>query len=179
MTSRRSKTRRESDPKLNVPKLVRDWEKIAERLPHYPEGAAGNLTLCYSDYERGEIARFYDPSVGRLIYGKYPEPITFPNLIEEREDGFRFTWMSAEQSEVSGMDAHAKAAYGDVLIAGLGLGVLPWLAARNRNVRTITFVEIRAEVIDLIAPVIEHDNTRIVPGDVWDTSTRLLGPTTS
>ena len=65
------------------------------------------------------------------MYGKYSKRITFPNLVEERDDGFRFTWMSAEQSEVSGMDAHAKAAYGDVLIAGLGLGVLPWLAAQE------------------------------------------------
>ena len=131
MTIRQSRGRREPEPKLNVPKLVKDWEKVAERLPHYPEGAAGNLTLCQSNYERGEIARFYDPSVGRLMYGKYSKRITFPNLVEERDDGFRFTWMSAEQSEVSGMDAHAKAAYGDVLIAGLGLGVLPWLAAKK------------------------------------------------
>ena len=167
MTNRRSKGRRESGPKLNLPKLVKDWEKIAERLPPYPEGTAGNLTLCNSNYERGEIARFYDPNVGRLMYGKYPKRITFPNLVEEREDGFRFTWMSAEQSEVSGMDAHAKAAYGDVLIAGLGLGVLPWLASKNRNVRTITVIEIRPEVIELIAPVIENQKINIVQGDVW------------
>ena len=168
MTSRRSKGRRESDPKLNVPKLVKDWEKIAERLPHYPDGVAGNLTLSYSNYERGEIARFYDPSVGRLMYGKYPKRITFPNLVEKREDGLQFTWMSAEQSEVSCMDAHAKAAYGDILIAGLGLGVLPWLAAKNRNVRTITVVEIRSEVVELVAPVIENKKTRIVCGDIWE-----------
>ena len=168
MTNRRSKGRRESEPKLNVPKLVKDWEKIAERLPHYLEGAAGNLTLCYSDYERGEIARFYDPSVGRLMYGKYPKRITFPNLVEKREDEVHFTWMSAEQSEVSGMDAHAKGAYGDVLIAGLGLGVLPWMAAKNPNVRTITVLEIRPEVLELIAPVIENKKTNIVRGDVWE-----------
>ena len=163
MTNRRSKGRRESEPKLNVPKLVKDWEKIAERLPHYLEGAAGNLTLCYSDYERGEIARFYDPSVGRLMYGKYPKRITFPNLVEKREDEVHFTWMSAEQSEVSGMDAHAKGAYGDVLIAGLGLGVLPWMAAKNPNVRTITVLEIRPEVLELIAPVIENKENQHCP----------------
>ena len=63
MTIRQSRGRREPEPKLNVPKLVKDWEKVAERLPHYPEGAAGNLTLCQSNYERGEIARFYDPAL--------------------------------------------------------------------------------------------------------------------
>ena len=143
MAIKRPKGRREPDPKLNVPKLVRDWERVAARLPHYPEGAAGNLTLRQSAYDQGEIARFYDPSAGRLMYGKYPKGITFPTLVEKREDGFEFAWMSADQSEISGMDAHAKAAYGDVLIAGLGLGVLPWLAARNPNVKTITVVEIR------------------------------------
>ena len=175
MTIRRSRGRHDPDPKLNVPKLVKDWEKIAERLPHYLEGAAGNLTLCYSDYERGEIARFYDPSVGRLMYGKYPKRITFPNLVEKREDGVHFTWMSAEQSEVSGMDAHAKGAYGDVLIAGLGLGVLPWLAAKNPNARTITVLEIRPEVLELIAPVIENKRTNIVRGDVWEHINRSPG----
>ena len=168
MLNKRPKGQRRSDPKLNVPKLVKDWEKIAERLPPYPEGAAGNLTLRHSSYEQGEIARFYDPGVGRLMYGKYPKRITFPNLAEKQEEGVEFTWMSADQSELSGMDAHAKAAYGDVLIAGLGLGVLPWLAAKNRNVRTITVVEIRPEVIELIAPVIENKKTRIICGDVWE-----------
>ena len=67
MLKKRPKGQRRSDPKLNVPKLVKDWEKIAERLPPYPEGAAGNLTLRHSSYEQGEIARFYDPGVGRLM----------------------------------------------------------------------------------------------------------------
>ena len=53
MTIRRSKGRREPDPKLNVPKLVKDWERIAGRLPHYPEGTAGNLALRQSSYEQG------------------------------------------------------------------------------------------------------------------------------
>ena len=167
MTNKRFKGRREPDANLNVPKLVKDWEKIAERLPYYPEGAAGNLTLRYSNFERGEIARFYDPGVGRLMYGKYPKRVTFATLVEVRtDDGFPFAWMSADQSEISGMDAHAKAAYGDVLIAGLGLGVLPWLAAKNPNVKTITVVEIRPEVIELIAPVIENRKTKIICGDV-------------
>ena len=97
MTIRRSKGRREPDPKLNVPKLVKDWERIAGRLPHYPEGAAGNLALRQSSYEQGEIARFYDPGAGRLMYGKYPKRITFPILVEAREeDRGNLTWMSAD-----------------------------------------------------------------------------------
>ena len=169
MTIRRSKGRREPDPKLNVPKLVKDWERIAGRLPHYPEGTAGNLALRQSSYEQGEIARFYDPGAGRLMYGKYPKRITFPILVEAREeDRGNLTWMSADQSEVSGMDAHAKAAYGDVLIAGLGLGIMPWLAAKNPNVKTITVVEIQPEVIELIAPIIENKKANIVLGDVWE-----------
>ena len=169
MTTRRPRGRLERDPKLNVPKLVKDWEKVVQRLPKYPEGVAGNLTLRQSSYEQGEIARFYDPGVGRLMYGKYPKRIAFPILVEAREeDGGNLTWMSADQSEVSGMDDHARAAYGDVLIAGLGLGILPWLAAKNPNVRTITVVEIRPEVTELIAPVIENKKVNIVLGDVWE-----------
>ena len=168
MTARQSRVHREPDPKLNVPKLVRDWERIATRLPDYPEGAAGSLTLRYSNYERGEYVRFYDPGVGRLMYEKCPKRLAFATLVEEREDEFAFAWMSADQAEVSGMDAHAKAAYGDVLIAGLGLGILPWLAAKNPNVKTITVVEIRHEVIQLIAPVVANEKIEIVSGDVWD-----------
>lgn len=156
--------------KLNIPQLIRDWEKVKARLPEYPESAAaGNLALRSSHFDRGEIARFYDPSVGRFQYAKYPKAVTFANLVEREEsDGMHFTWMTSDQSEVSGMAAHAKAAYGDVLIAGLGLGVLPWLSAKNLNVQTITVVEIRPEVIELIAPVIGNEKTTIIHGDVWE-----------
>ena len=156
--------------KLNIPNLIRDWEKVKARLPEYPEGAtSGNLALRSSQYAKGEIARFYDPGVGRFQYAKYPKAVTFASLVERREsDGMHITWMTSDQSEVSGMDAHAKAAYGDVLIAGLGLGVLPWLAAKNLNVRSVTVVEIRPEVIELIAPVIANQKTVIIQGDVWE-----------
>ena len=156
-------------PKLNIPRLLKNWEAVFSRLPVYPEGTVGNLSLRYNNYERGEIARFYDPRIGRLMYDRYTKRISFPNLVETPTDGGRpFTWMSAEQSEVSGMAAHARIAYGNVLIAGLGLGVMPWLAAKNVNVKAVTIVEIRPEVVELIAPAIENKKIMVICGDVWE-----------
>ena len=157
-------------PRLNIPQLVRNWEQVMTRLPAYPDGAAaGSLVVQSERYEKGEIARFYDPAAGRFQYDKWPNPVSYTKLVECLEEGeAAFAWMTTEQSEVSSMDAHAKAACGEALLAGLGLGVMPWLTAKNPNVRSITVVETRPELVELIAPVVANKKTTFLVGDVWE-----------
>lgn len=157
-------------PRLNIPQLVRNWERVLARLPAYPDNAvAGSLVVQSERFDKGEIARFYDPAAGRFQYDKCPKPVSYTKLVEgSEEDGDAFAWMTTEQSEVSSMDAHAKAAYGEVLLAGLGLGVMTWLTAKNLNVRSITVVEARPEVVELIAPLVENKKTTVLVGDIWE-----------
>ena len=153
--------------RLNIPELVSDWEQVVAQLPEYPKSSFRNLVLDTSEYEVGEVTRFYDPAVGRLEYAEHPTSVTYPILREQRVDGRWTTWMSADQPEVSAMAAHASAARGDILVAGLGLGILPWLAAKNPSVQSITVIEIRPEVISLIWPIVENDKTTVIQGDLW------------
>lgn len=53
---------------------------------------------------------------------------------------------------------------GDVLIAGLGLGMLVHAAARKRSVRSVTVVELNPEIIRLVGPTLPK-NVRVVQGD--------------
>ena len=61
-------------------------------------------------------------------------------------------------------------AHGDILIAGLGIGMLPAALAEKENVTSITIIELEQEVIDLVEPLIrkyvKHQNKiKIVQGD--------------
>jgi hypothetical protein len=72
-------------------------------------------------------------------------------------------FMSDHSFEVCDSARFAKIAHGDVLISGLGLGVVIGQLERNRRVRSITVLEKSSEVIELVAPhvggcIIEADS---------------------
>ena len=62
-------------------------------------------------------------------------------------------------------------AYGDVLIGGLGIGMVPAALARNPRVKSITIVEKDSELIGLIGPRIKKAVTsipiKIIEGDAY------------
>jgi hypothetical protein len=63
-------------------------------------------------------------------------------------------------------------AKGDVLIAGLGIGLLPASLAEKDDVTSITIIELHQEVIDLVEPLIRKhiknaDKIKIIQGDAY------------
>jgi len=78
-------------------------------------------------------------------------------------------WMSDTPAErVSNLPLY-KAATGDVLMLGLGIGMLPMALARKESVTSITVVEVDPRVIDVVAPTLALSGTevRIVHGDAF------------
>lgn len=71
-------------------------------------------------------------------------------------------------------------AYGDVLIGGLGIGMVPAALARNPQVKSITIVEKDPELIGLIGPRLKKAVTsvpiKIIEGDAYTYPRNLQRP---
>ncbi len=77
-------------------------------------------------------------------------------------------YMSDTPTEQHENRALIRRARGDVLIAGLGIGmVLPPLLA-NPDVTSVTVVEVNADVITLVAPFFPDPKLTVVEGDIFD-----------
>lgn len=61
-------------------------------------------------------------------------------------------WMSNSPSEIEDMKRLSCDATGNVLVAGLGMGMLINLLDKNENVTSITVVELNQDVIDFVSP---------------------------
>ena len=62
-----------------------------------------------------------------------------------------------------------KEAHGDILVAGLGLGMINESLMNNPNVKSITIVEKNQEVIDLVWPHCpKNEKIRLVHADIYD-----------
>lgn len=83
--------------------------------------------------------------------------------------------MSDTPAEISDFIYQVKEFHGDVLIAGLGLGLVTEAIARNKKVKSICVVEKSQDVIDLVwrhlvskTPVGKMDNYGVVCQDIFD-----------
>lgn len=77
------------------------------------------------------------------------------------------TWMSTQLQEISQMHEPVRTARGNVLIGGLGLGVIAHLIAAKKPVKRITVVEIEKDLIDLVKPFL-NSRIEIVHADLFD-----------
>lgn len=60
-------------------------------------------------------------------------------------------------------------AYGDVLIGGLGIGMIILAIQNKPEVKSITIIEKNQEVIDMIAPQLKfNDKVKIIRADVFE-----------
>ena len=60
-------------------------------------------------------------------------------------------------------------ANGDVLIAGLGIGLIVLPIQDKEEVKSITIIEMNQEVIDIVAPQLPlNDKVKIVKGDIFE-----------
>ena len=149
---------------FNVDHLAAHCTTTLASLPDYPEVEQGTLKLSRSKGETGRTERWYNPKMGRFLYTKNPMPIEYPAL-EQLDLDTWITWMSGSPDECLAMSSMARSASGDVLIGGLGLGILAWLCAAKPTVRSVTVVEMQQGVIDIVSPVISHPKIAVIQDD--------------
>lgn len=82
-------------------------------------------------------------------------PLTTLQL-QEGARGWK-TWMVDDPPQWRSMQKFAEAATGNVLVAGLGLGLVVHALDANINVKGVTIVERNTDVINLITPLLPHD----------------------
>lgn len=149
---------------------VWSWETPAT---HYPEGQSGRIILYRSMVPEG-----YELSMGgvmgydRCVFLRSC-PITI--LQEGVKDPMRTEtiWMSDTPMEWYGMGEFSIRLEGpDVLVGGLGLGLIVWHLSNRRDVRRVVVVERSGDVIRLVKPylpanilveVVEDDFMSAVP----------------
>jgi hypothetical protein len=139
--------------------MVRLIKRLMEdRLP-LPKRKVGSVRIDHTHHPAG--SQLWVVGLREAIFtGRRPLRVTFSNdLVTHRLISKRHgTWMSDQPNEmVQTWQQLAVHASGDVLIGGLGLGVLPHMLSRRKAVRSITIVEQSAEVIRLIEPLLRQE----------------------
>jgi hypothetical protein len=77
-------------------------------------------------------------------------------------------WMSDTWMEKHTNDYFVRKANGDVLVAGLGIGLIITAIQSKEDVRSITVVEKNKEVIDLVLPHLPKEKLTVVHADIFD-----------
>lgn len=126
-----------------------------------PEGQSGKFSIVKTVISRGTVIHTYTPA-GFVYYDMYKTDFPIVKLVEESGG----TWMSDTAMEQEAMMIASITARGDVLILGLGIGLLPTLVKmRNRMVKTITIVEKEQDVVNLVYDYIKFRKTRLIVCD--------------
>lgn len=145
---------------------------------------AENFAIRYIDLSAKRVKHEKYMAVFSHSYGEVAglKPGRYTTLVDKRSNSILMsdTWMEAATNQEVFEKSH-----GDVLIAGLGIGFLPYYMQKKPEVDTITVVELEQEVIDLVSPILGdkvtviHDNIfawpipdrkwNIIYFDIWDT----------
>lgn len=135
----------------------------ATDLAPIPEGESGALAILHRTLPAGEAITYY----GKPI--TWDEDKVFTILHQHG-----MTWMSDTPQEVASMRLAAKAARGDVLVTGLGLGIFQ--RSVPDHVRSVTTLEMSDDVMRLTWPhvSIADERQRIVLGKAEDTMKELV-----
>lgn len=92
------------------------------------------------------------------------EPGTYV-VLNERKGLYVTTWMSDTWLERDSNREILRDARGDVLMVGLGIGMVAVAICQKPDVASVTVLEINPEIIRLVAPHIKHDKLRVVQAD--------------
>ncbi len=139
-----------------------------------PEGKSGELRIEHFEISPSE-ARFAETKAtfNRNYLGRMIRPGKFCRLVND-DSYFNKVLMSDTHAERSTNRDVVRAAHGDVLIAGLGLGMIICPIAQKEEVNSITVVEISQDVINLVESHIQKylkddaDKITVICEDIFE-----------
>lgn len=114
-----------------------------------------------------EKTRDLDTFMSTDSYFICDQPLRFPGLVEGNT---KASWMSVEPSEMASFEAFIEEAEGNVCLCGCGLGYVAYMLSLKENVKSITIVEINADIIEMFKTVVlpqfkNKDKITVVEGD--------------
>lgn len=131
------------------------YERHLPRLVDVPEGTSGDWIVDKFTVEMG---------VGALRYafaGRAVPPGQYTRLRNPKVSA----WMTDTPAEYRDVAYFIHFATGDVLISGLGLGMVVKALLLKPDVTSITVLELEADVIALVAPSYPDPRVRIIHAD--------------
>ena len=131
----------------------------------YPENEVGGYRIRHRRYTRGSYHMY---GIDGYILFEAVRPLVVTNLQEFRNGKWE-CWMVDDPPHWRAMEIYGEQSHGNVLVAGLGLGLVLHALSKNDEVKSITCVEISQAVIDLMASNVEHlPKVSIVKADFFD-----------
>lgn len=116
--------------------------------------------------ERFSLERFTVPKWHERLYGVLAGDYM---RLKDNDEGFNNVVMSDTPMERRTNAEFINKAHGDVLIAGLGIGMIIIPLLKKDNIRSITVVEKFSEVIELVADQLPQDERlNIIQGDIFN-----------
>ena len=113
----------------------------------YPRNDNGRVQVRSRKRKKGDM--FYAEGVRGYLFYRYAKPAVCTELTIDGK-----VWMTDEWTYAESLKYFAKECFGDVLVAGLGLGIVIHYLSQNKNVKSITVIERDRDVIDLIKPLV-------------------------
>lgn len=93
-------------------------------------------------------------------------------ILQQKGNNFlwidNYLWMWDIPVERKAQKKIAEKAFGDVLVAGYGLGIVQKYLSENNNVKSITTIEKLKEVIDKVKQIYGKTYGEIIVGDFYD-----------
>lgn len=123
---------------------------------------SGDFALRHKIIQKGARLKTYDPIVGMIYTDTFDDD--FP-IVTLEQGGL--VWMPDTPFEQEGVKPAIPLARGDVLISGLGIGLLPMLIRNKPEVKSIDIVEVNGDVIKMIYDQIWHHKMNMIQGDLW------------
>lgn len=135
---------------INVDDIVEivDWKTPAT---DYPRKEFGGARISRGKYAKG-IYRNY--GVGGYEYFIVDKPIDITSLEIKENDGKWKTWMVDDPPHFWSMQKYSRNSSGNVLVAGLGLGLVTGELLNNVDVTSVTVIERNKDVMDLVSPLL-------------------------
>lgn len=134
-----------------------DYERHRPRLVDVPEGVSGDW----------KVERFtVETSISTLRHafdGRAIPPGIYTRLSSPKADA----WMTDTPAEYRDAAYFIHAASGDVLISGLGLGMVVKALLAKDEITSITVVEIESDVIALVADSYPDPRLRVINADAY------------
>lgn len=150
-----------------VTQLIHVWETYPALIPPRRDARAGPWTLGHVQVKPNMHALWYNQLTPGL-HLRYPTPRTIPVLSKNDPGDEARIWMSTADMELATMSDSLEECHGHVLVAGLGLGVFPTLAARRAEVTSVTIVEIDSDIIAISGDYVAEHGVRVIHSSIED-----------
>jgi len=120
-------------------------------ITHYPKRKLGKIEIGKRRVRKSDI--FWAEGVRGKLFYRHEKGATITTL---KIDGQ--VWMTDDWTYTESLASFAERAKGQVLVAGLGLGIVVHQLVKNPEVTEIKVIELNPNVIRLVRPLLPKDN---------------------